>query len=255
MNEFVKEYTPKIQKILKKEGKALTKQIETLLEKMDFQKANDKNDQVFVNMADLVLNSLDQSAWDEQLSKTISSMTYDIYIAGMEDATSQLGGTFIADPKFHQFASDYSQERSAELVGKRVLADGTIINNPNPNYSISDSTRNMLKSDLVDSMEEGLTPAEIAKKLEGNYAFSEYRSTMIARTETGFSWNSGSVKMYDHSGVKLLYVHDGDGDQDCIAANGQIWTTDYASGRLLQHPNCVRSFAPCLDPSAEPDEY
>lgn len=255
MNELVDEYAPKIHKILKKEGKALTKQIETLLEKMDFQKANDKNEQLYVNMADLVLNSLDQSAWDEQLAKAINSMTYNIYIEGMEDATTQMNGTFIADPVYHQFATDYSQDRTAELVGKRVLEDGTIIDNPNPEFSISESTRNMLRSDLVSSMEEGLTPAEIAKNLEGNYAFSESRSKMIARTETGFSWNAGAIKMYSHSGVKLLYVHDGDGDQDCIAANGQIWTADYASGRMLEHPNCVRSFAPCLDPSAEPDEY
>lgn len=245
-------------KFLKKQGKEITGQIKAHLEKLGFSKVqkDDSTNQPppeVVNMADLVLNTLDQTAWNTLLAELLQSMLYDIYIAGAEDAQGTLSGTFAVDETFHQYATDYSQQRTAELVGKKVLADGSVIDNPNQNYAISDSTRDMLRGDLIDYMNQGLTPAEIAKNLENNYAFSETRSMTIARTETGFSWNSGAVQMYDDSDVKLLYVHDGDSDPECHTADGEIWTTAHAMAHPLQHPNCVRSFAPCLDPDAEPD--
>ncbi|MBU7015544.1 MAG: hypothetical protein HXS43_12030, partial [Theionarchaea archaeon] len=39
-------------------------------------------------------------------------------------------------------------------------------------------------------------------------------------------------------------VLDGDGCEECIEANGQIWTIEEAMANPLQHPNCLRDFEP-----------
>jgi hypothetical protein len=47
-------------------------------------------------------------------------------------------------------------------------------------------------------------------------------------------------------GVKEVEVLDGDDDEECASANGQIWTLEEASDNPLGHPNCTRAFAPHL---------
>lgn len=234
MNEWVEKISPDIHDFLKDQGKIITGQIKDLLEKQGFGKKKDDNS----TKADAILSSYASNSWATDLDSLLKQLTVEIYVDGMKDAQTTLTGSFVSDPIYHEYANAYAEERSAELVTK-----------------LDDSTKNMLRSDLVSMMEEGLTPAEIAANLEENYAFSEYRSMMIARTETGFTWNRSTVKMYSESGVKMVYVHDGDYDEDCRAANGQVWSADYASINALGHPNCVRSFSPCLEPDVQPDEY
>lgn len=242
MNQWVKKLKPEIHQFLKKQGKRITNQIRLALESRGFGKA-DNNDNK--KQADDILGRLDFSSFSSGINDLMIPVLYQIYIDGMQDAAVEVSGTFTRDPKFHEYANDYASQRAAELAGT----------SKNSKFALSDSTREMLRSDLVDMMDEGLTPAEIAANLEDNYAFSEYRSMMIARTETGFAWNRGALKMYSEAGVKLVYVTDGDYDESCRAANGQIWTADYASINALEHPNCTRCFSACLEPDAQPDEY
>jgi hypothetical protein len=245
MNEWVEKISPDIHNFLKEQGKIITEDIKRLLENHGVNKANDSKDNTNELIATTVLNSYQSSTWSSDLSTLLNDLLVNIYVDGVDNAASQISGSFVRDPKFHEYAQAYAEERTAELVGT----------GKNPKYSLEQSTRDMLRSDLTEMMDEGMTPAEIANALEENYAFSESRSLMIARTETGFAYNRGGLKMYDESGVKLVYVTDGDYDEDCRAANGQVWTTEYASINALQHPNCVRTFAPCLEPGVLPDEY
>lgn len=160
-----------------------------------------------------------------------------IYVDAMTQAISQIGITAESDEDVYQSkAQAYSEQRSAALV-----------------TNLDQSTRDMLRSDLVTFMNDGLTPDEIASSLQDNYAFSEKRGKVIARTETGFSWNHGAIASYQHAGLKTVRVYDGDGDKECMEANGQTWAISYAMTHLLSHPNCVRSFAPPDDPDALPD--
>lgn len=161
----------------------------------------------------------------------------DIYIAGVKEQISQVRGTFTVDETVHKYAQEYAQKRTAELVTR-----------------LDESTRKMLRKDLAKAMDEGKTPTEIATELHDAYAFSDARSFAIARTETGFAWNHAGIDTYEHDGARAVHVYDGDGDPECAAADGQIWSIEYARGHALQHPNCVRSFSPSYDENAHIDK-
>lgn len=252
MNEWVEKASPEIHKFLKSQGKIITSDIKRLLVKNGVNKADNKNKNN-EEIAGSILSGYTSDTWARDLTNTMQDLIIKIYLDSGQDAKTELSnatngeisGSFVRDETFHDYANAYAEKRTAELVGT----------GKNPAYSLDQSTRDMLRSDLVDMMNEGMTPQEIADSLQENYAFSETRSMMIARSETGFAWNRGAIKMYSESGVKLVYVHDGDYDEDCRAANGQIWSADYAQINALAHPNCVRSFSPCLEPDAQPDEY
>jgi len=75
----------------------------------------------------------------------------------------------------------------------------------------------------------------------------DYEYVRIARTETASIQNKAAINRYEINGIKKVLVHDGhDFDAACAAADGQIWTLEYAMNHELEHPNCTRSFSPVL---------
>ena len=73
------------------------------------------------------------------------------------------------------------------------------------------------------------------------------RANLISRTEVGRSVNVGTIAGYRQSGlVETVEVSDGESDEPCRLADGQIWTLDEAEKRPIQHPNCIRSFLPII---------
>lgn len=155
-----------------------------------------------------------------------------IYLNSTENVVAQISTSFesSAQDVFQSLAEDYATTRTAELVTQ-----------------LDDSTKDMLRSDLKSYMEQGLTPTEIAQKLQDNYAFSDSRAMNIARTETGFTWNNAGISTIQLGGSKGVKVFDGDYDKECAEANGENWTFEYAFEHLLEHPQCVRSFGIMLD--------
>jgi SPP1 gp7 family putative phage head morphogenesis protein len=61
----------------------------------------------------------------------------------------------------------------------------------------------MLRTDVADALANGWTNAELASKLEQNYAFSPERAMTIARTETIRASNTGTLIGFKESGVVL----------------------------------------------------
>jgi HK97 family phage portal protein len=80
----------------------------------------------------------------------------------------------------------------------------------------------------------------------GDRAARQYRAETIARSETKTAQNLSSVEAYINSEVvDGVIVYDGTDDDDaCKEANGQEWTFEQALERPLEHPRCVRNFAP-----------
>ena len=75
----------------------------------------------------------------------------------------------------------------------------------------------------------------------------DFQNLRIARTETAAIQNKAAINRYEINGIKKVLVHDGhDFDAACAAADGQIWSTEYAMSHELEHPNCTRSFSPIL---------
>ena len=89
----------------------------------------------------------------------------------------------------------------------------------------------------------------MAQKL-GDLAARQYRAETIARTETKTAQNKSSARMLTSTSevVEGVIVYDGTDDDDaCREANGQVWSFEEALQRPLEHPRCVRSFAPKSD--------
>ena len=152
-------------------------------------------------------------------------------------------------------ALKYAQERAAELVGKRILSDGTLIDNPHTKWMIEDATRDMLRGDVAKAVEEGWSTNKLRDALEDNYAFSEDRAEMISRTEIAFADTRGNMIAYKESGVVagkqwILGSEHVDMDEcDDNAQAGVIGIDEaFPSGDMEppQHPNCVCDFLPVL---------
>lgn len=162
--------------------------------------------------------------------------------AGEAIETSGLGIDFAyVDPA----GLEWAQTRGAELVGKKRLADGTLVENPNSEWAVSETSRTEVKALLDDALNEGWSPQKFAERLEQSGVFSESRAEMIARTETAIAHNAGQVRAYQAAGVDRLLVGDGDEDFgcDCPEVDGEVCSIEWAAANPISHPNCRRAFA------------
>lgn len=100
----------------------------------------------------------------------------------------------------------YSQERAAELVGKRRLKDGTIINNPNAEWRIDETTRKEVNKILVDGLRDNVGRDVIADTIEKSFWFSAERAEMIANTEIAMANGQANLESFRAAksvGVKI----------------------------------------------------
>ena len=148
----------------------------------------------------------------------------------------------------------YAQERGAELVGKKVV-DGEVVDNPKAEWSISENTRDMLRSDVSQAIEQGWSNDRLAAAIEGNHGFSPERAEMIARTETAFADCAGNMAAYQESGIVqgkewlLGSEHDLDDECNLNQEAGVIpLDEDFPSGDPYppSHPRCVCDYIPAL---------
>lgn len=114
---------------------------------------------------------------------------------------------------------------------------------------ITETTRDAVRAELVEGQMAGEGIPELAARLRGLPAFDSARATVVARTELGTSQNEAALASYEASGVVVgVRVHDGDSDEACAAMDGRTFALHQAPP-ALQHPNCVRAFAPITDPA------
>lgn len=109
---------------------------------------------------------------------------------------------------------------------------------------------------LAEQIEEGVRRNYSIAKIANGHADEDYagiagvfddattgRAGTIARTETSTLYNLADIEQMaalDQSDE--VEVLDGHGDQDCLEADGSIWTLEEARAKVLGHPNCVRTF-------------
>ena len=115
-----------------------------------------------------------------------------------------------------------------------------------------DSVRDLLQSTL--ESHESESKQDLAGRIRDldPYAFSPSRALTIARTETATAHGHGAGLAYQQNGIAHVEISDGDDDDECAEADGQIWTVDEYLAEPIAHPNCVRSAAPVLEDG--PDE-
>jgi len=111
---------------------------------------------------------------------------------------------------------------------------------------ITEETRSQIATIMAHGREAGWSVAQYADAIRQSGAFSASRAETIARTEVGRADNLGAMERYERGGVERVEVLDGDFDTECATAHGQIWTLAEARANPLEHPRCVRSFAPVI---------
>lgn len=170
----------------------------------------------------------------------------EITAQGGAAALAQIG--FVADEsitnQLNEYALDYAEERSAEMVGKRWV-DGELVDNPDAEWVISDTTREMLRGDIAAAIEAGTSNDDLADQLAENYAFSDARAETIARTETAYADVAGNLNAYRESGQveSKQWLISADACDECLELEDEVvgidedFPNDGGDGPPL-HPNC-----------------
>lgn len=179
--------------------------------------------------------SFDWSTWSTKWRGLIAQHQRDVVAIGGQAAAKGLGGVFnMDDPYTSSFMTKYLGERIVSL-------DATT----------KDKVVAGLRRTLADADDE-ITPFDLGTAVYDTVAeqfdgFARYRADTIARTETAIEFNHGNVLGMHQAGVQNVEVHDGDDDEECAAANGQVWPVSYALANPVAHPNCSRAFSPVLE--------
>lgn len=126
---------------------------------------------------------------------------------------------------------------------------------------ISETTKDDLRKLLVLANEQGWSVDELARGRDGTPGVRDLiteaykgRARTIARTELGTAQQKAAVARYASAGVKKVLVLDNgfeDSDPVCQelgnGGQGTVKTLAWADANPLEHPNCVRAFAPYFD--------
>jgi len=221
---------------------------------------------------DAILAGLDFAGW-AALAGDVQPLLDEIVSDGSYAAFGQVGVDVTTDPEalamVNSQALDYARERAAEMVGKRRNLAGDLVDNPDAEWRIDDSTREFLRADVGQALADGWSNDKLASTIADSYAFSDDRAMTIARTETQMAANTGAVNGYKASGVvdgkQWLTAEDDLVSEDCVEngaagdnGDGVIGLDeDFPSGDDAPpaHPNCRCSIAPYIDfNSADADQ-
>jgi hypothetical protein len=122
---------------------------------------------------------------------------------------------------------------------------------------VSQTTQDLVNELTANAIDSGLTNAELAARLDGAFLFGDDRALMIARTETQFAANHGSLGGYKASGVvegKEWFGEDPCEDCELNMEDGVIGLDEeFSSGDDCPpaHPNCKCSVAPTVTLAGE----
>lgn len=110
---------------------------------------------------------------------------------------------------------------------------------------INDTTRQHIAKLIAEGFDEGLSPEQVADRLEQSTTFDASRAELIARTESMFAYNSAALASYDEFGVTQVEAIDGDEDPECAERDGQTFTLSEAEA-IEDHPNGTLDWVPVL---------
>jgi hypothetical protein len=258
-----KDFAKKVSKFFDKVKPGVIKQIMASYQKHadadpDVEKLDGEAKKKVVNM---ILDELNFDEWSVLFDDAVEALS-DIAQYGAYRALGQVG---VSDKDITKLVDEdavkWAQERSAELVGMKYI-DGELVENPNPKWPITDSTRDYLRGTVSNAVEEGWSPQKLAKEIADKPEMWDKRADTIAKTELGFAHTNGNLIGWKNSGVvsgkRSLCMHDEDykGDDPCPgnADAGVIPIDDvFPSGDdgPPYHPNCVCALVPVVGEEEE----
>lgn len=174
---------------------------------------------------DAALASFDWQAWATRFTNLYSPWYHTTVSQAGEDASDEHDGEWRSnDPGVRAFGVQY--------VAQRIV-------------QIDDTTRDRVQT-IVEAYFASLDAGESASLVDLGATISDAfedmsrsRAATIARTETGYAVNHGAAFNYRQNGFDYVEIADGDSDEECAEADGQIWSIDYFLANALEHPNCL----------------
>jgi hypothetical protein len=213
--------------------------------------------------ADDILSALNLDDWVKLVDEVVDPLT-GVAKEGGANALAELDldeeGMF---DLVNGAAVEYAQERAAQLVGMKYNAAGDLIQNPSAKWSITESTRDMLRGEVVRALTDGLTVDELQQSIMDAFAFSEARAETIARTELAAAHVAGNLAGWEASGVVtgkewiLGSEHDFEDECNDNEDAGVVDLGDtFPSGDdgPPAHPNCICDVVAVLADEAEAAE-
>jgi SPP1 gp7 family putative phage head morphogenesis protein len=179
----------------------------------------------------------DEPRWGRALSKVLTSHT----AAVAEDVTGHVAT--ILEPKVGKAAPVWAEPIYARLLKKVGLRVTGLLE------TTRDAVLSIISATIRKGIDEGLGAAQLGNALEvalnNASTFDEYRAEMIARTETMNVYNSAALDSYREFGMEQVQAIDGDGDPECAARDGQVFSLDEAAAETeAEHPNGTLDWTP-----------
>ncbi|NTU52259.1 MAG: minor capsid protein [Chlorobiaceae bacterium] len=153
-------------------------------------------------------------------------------------------------------AEAWARHRAAELVGMKWIGS-ELVENMDPLWSITESTRDMIRADVIRALDEGWSNQKLPQAIRENIGFSQGRAEMIARTETAFADVQGNRAFYEEAEplvgpITWMWVTAGDDKVSdmCRMNQGAVRPVggQFPSGATEppQHPRCRCDVLPIL---------
>ncbi|UFW91047.1 phage portal protein [Bradyrhizobium barranii] len=160
---------------------ALIKQVAKALAEQGVQKIDDADEEeIAANIAAaLEFDGL------SSLANDLGIDLGDIATNSVSHVIAQMGVTDAGDlvNQVNDRAVAFARDRAAEMVGMRYDEDGTLVENPNAEWAITDTMRDDLKRVIADGLEQNIGIDEITANIEALGGFSADRAEMIAEAE------------------------------------------------------------------------
>lgn len=183
----------------------------------------------------LAAMDIDLSALEPDLVEILEDLLKEAGVLGLEQVLTEATDKMLS--QVNEFAVDYAEARAAHLV-----------------KGLEEATEDMLRSTIVQSIEGGWAPKELADAIQDSYGFSAERSLVIARTEAAYADVQGNLEGWRASGVvagKRWIVDPSESCDACSELDGtevdldDEFPNDGGDGPPL-HPNCECDVVPIL---------
>jgi hypothetical protein len=180
-----------------------------------------------------LLAQFDWAEWSKRLRADIEPIARDVVLTSGEAVFDEFS---LDDPFTSRFLTKYIGERIVQL-------------DEFTKENVSELIRR-----VFDEQGGGLTPFELGQVVADEVrkhvkGYETWRANRIARTESAYNYNHGTVLGGHQAGVEEFNVTDGDKDGPCASANGAVWPLERCLSDSLAHPNCTRAFTARFDKS------
>ena len=188
-------------------------------------------------------HAFDAVDWDwTSLRAKVEPILIGVATGAGEQALTELG-MFSPEvlAKLRRNAKEFAVERAAEMVGMERRGE-LLLPNPDPEWTIADATRDMIRSTINEALDEGWSAQETAKAIRESSGFSATRAETIARTEIAIADVQGTLTGWKASGLvagKQWLTAPGCCDE-CQDLDGEQVSLDeeFDDGDPPLHPSC-----------------